>query len=115
MDIRATSDAGTPIVANQPNSPHAKIYQEIAQKILDQLAKGKRCPKAGNGITIKSGSQGAEQDFCAEAGDNEKPDGFGLPLCSANGYLPMRFLQKAGKRTPSFGAASIKVASIRLQ
>ena len=42
MDIRATSDAGTPIVANQPNSPHAKIYQEIAQKILDQLAKGKR-------------------------------------------------------------------------
>ena len=42
MDIRATSDAGTPIVANQPNSPHAKIYQEIAQKILDQLAKAKR-------------------------------------------------------------------------
>ena len=42
MDIRTTSDAGTPIVANQPNSPHAKIYQEIAQKILDQLAKGKR-------------------------------------------------------------------------
>ena len=42
MDIRATSDAGTPIFANQPNSHHAKIYQEIAQKILDQLVKGNR-------------------------------------------------------------------------
>ena len=42
MDIRETSDAGTPVVASQPNSPHAKIYHDIASNVLEQLAKGKR-------------------------------------------------------------------------
>ena len=30
VEIRETSDAGLPIVATQPDSPHAKIYREIA-------------------------------------------------------------------------------------
>ncbi len=42
MEIRETSDAGTPIVASQPDSTHAKIYHAIADKILAQLARGKR-------------------------------------------------------------------------
>ena len=42
MEIRETSDAGTPIVASQPDSAHAKIYHAIADKILVQLARGKR-------------------------------------------------------------------------
>ena len=42
MDIRETSDAGTPIVASQPDSVHAKIYYAIANKILAELARGKR-------------------------------------------------------------------------
>ena len=42
MDIRETSDAGTPVVASQPNGPHAKIYHDIASNVLEQLAKGKR-------------------------------------------------------------------------
>ena len=42
MEIRETSDAGTPIVASQPDSAHAKIYHAIADKILAQLARGKR-------------------------------------------------------------------------
>lgn len=37
MDIRATSDAGTPIVATAPNSPHAKAYLDIAEKITAGL------------------------------------------------------------------------------
>lgn len=41
MDIRQTSDAGTPIVASQPDGAFAQIYHEIAQKILAQLADGK--------------------------------------------------------------------------
>jgi ATP-binding protein involved in chromosome partitioning len=36
--IRATSDAGLPIVATSPGSPEANIYQEIAVKAWERLA-----------------------------------------------------------------------------
>ena len=47
MAIRATSDDGTPIVASQPESPHAAHYQKIAAGLLAQLdvAKPKTAPK----------------------------------------------------------------------
>jgi len=32
IDIRATSDAGQPIVASAPDSPHAQIYRDIAAR-----------------------------------------------------------------------------------
>ena len=34
-DIRATSDAGQPIVLAQPQSPHAAAYRGIAQRVLE--------------------------------------------------------------------------------
>jgi ATP-binding protein involved in chromosome partitioning len=37
MDIRTTSDAGTPVVDSEPNSPHAAIYRAIGQKVREQL------------------------------------------------------------------------------
>jgi ATP-binding protein involved in chromosome partitioning len=37
MDIRATSDAGTPLVESEPNSDHAGIYRTIAAAIKDRL------------------------------------------------------------------------------
>jgi ATP-binding protein involved in chromosome partitioning len=37
MAIRETSDAGLPIVATQPDGPHAKAYRAIAQKVREQL------------------------------------------------------------------------------
>jgi ATP-binding protein involved in chromosome partitioning len=41
MAIRETSDAGRPVVATDPDGPHAKIYREIAARVRDQLgAKG---------------------------------------------------------------------------
>jgi ATP-binding protein involved in chromosome partitioning len=40
MAIRETSDSGLPVVATQPDGPHAKIYREIAAKVRDQLAGG---------------------------------------------------------------------------
>jgi ATP-binding protein involved in chromosome partitioning len=41
MAIRETSDAGRPVVATDPEGPHAIIYREIAAKVRDQLgAKG---------------------------------------------------------------------------
>ncbi|MCE2517789.1 MAG: Mrp/NBP35 family ATP-binding protein [Alphaproteobacteria bacterium] len=49
MDIRAHSDAGTPIVASQPDSPHAKAYQDIAKIVMERLPQEER---AAPSITI---------------------------------------------------------------
>jgi ATP-binding protein involved in chromosome partitioning len=37
MSIRTTSDAGTPVVASEPDGPHAAIYRAIAGKVKDAL------------------------------------------------------------------------------
>ncbi|KIZ47674.1 MULTISPECIES: Mrp/NBP35 family ATP-binding protein [Rhodopseudomonas] len=37
MSIRATSDSGTPVVASEPDGPHAAAYRDIAAKVRDQL------------------------------------------------------------------------------
>ena len=37
MSIRATSDAGTPVVDSEPDGPYAAIYREIGSKVRDQL------------------------------------------------------------------------------
>jgi ATP-binding protein involved in chromosome partitioning len=48
MAIRETSDSGLPIVATQPDSPHAAAYRAIAGRVRDQLGAGgpaKAAPK----------------------------------------------------------------------
>src|SRR6201997_1308036 len=40
MDIRATSDAGRPVVATAPDGPHAKAFRDIAAKVRDALGAG---------------------------------------------------------------------------
>jgi ATP-binding protein involved in chromosome partitioning len=40
MTIREKSDAGLPVVATEPDGPHAKIYRDIAARVRDQLAGG---------------------------------------------------------------------------
>jgi ATP-binding protein involved in chromosome partitioning len=42
MEIRATSDSGQPIVASQPDGPHAKHYLAIAEKVLAGLGAEQR-------------------------------------------------------------------------
>jgi ATP-binding protein involved in chromosome partitioning len=37
MVIRETSDAGAPVVASDPDGPQAKIYRDIAAKVLERL------------------------------------------------------------------------------
>ncbi len=37
MEIRETSDAGTPVAAVRPDGPNARIYREIADKVWGQL------------------------------------------------------------------------------
>ena len=41
MDIRATSDAGKPIVATTPDSLHAQIYRDIAAKVWTEVERAK--------------------------------------------------------------------------
>ena len=40
MAIRETSDAGLPIVASQPDSPHAAAYRAIAENVRNAMAGG---------------------------------------------------------------------------
>jgi ATP-binding protein involved in chromosome partitioning len=40
-EIRETSDAGLPVVATKPDSPHAAIYREIAGRVRAGLERGK--------------------------------------------------------------------------
>jgi ATP-binding protein involved in chromosome partitioning len=42
MAIREKSDAGTPVVATEPDGPHAKIYRDIAAKVLAGIKVGGR-------------------------------------------------------------------------
>ncbi len=40
MAIRATSDEGRPVVATDPDSPHARIYRDIAANVMASLDSG---------------------------------------------------------------------------
>lgn len=44
MAIRETSDAGLPIVATQPDGPHAKVYRAIAEGVRQRLGGGASRP-----------------------------------------------------------------------
>ena len=45
MAIRETSDAGRPVVATDPDGPHAKVYREIAGRVREQLAERARAAR----------------------------------------------------------------------
>ncbi len=49
ITIREKSDAGLPVVATEPDGPHAKIYRDIAANVLAQIkggaASGRTAPK----------------------------------------------------------------------
>ena len=46
MTIREKSDAGLPVVATEPDGPHAKAYCEIAARVRDQLkSAGRAAPR----------------------------------------------------------------------
>ncbi|MCO5056356.1 MAG: Mrp/NBP35 family ATP-binding protein [Rhizobiaceae bacterium] len=38
MEVRETSDAGTPVVATAPDGPQARVYRDIAGKVLAAMA-----------------------------------------------------------------------------
>jgi ATP-binding protein involved in chromosome partitioning len=53
MAIRETSDSGRPVVATDPDGPHAKVYRDIAGRVRDRLA-GKGAGRAAPKIVIEA-------------------------------------------------------------
>ena len=51
MDIRETSDAGRPVVATDPDGPHAQAFRAIAARVREQLGTG---PRAAPKIVIEA-------------------------------------------------------------
>jgi ATP-binding protein involved in chromosome partitioning len=54
MTIREKSDSGMPVVATEPDGPHAKIYREIAAKVLEQIKGGAAAGRITPKIVIEA-------------------------------------------------------------
>jgi ATP-binding protein involved in chromosome partitioning len=54
MTIREKSDAGLPVVATEPDGPHAKIYREIAANVLAQIKGGASAGRVAPKIVIEA-------------------------------------------------------------
>jgi ATP-binding protein involved in chromosome partitioning len=54
MTIREKSDAGLPVVATEPDGPHAKIYRDIAAKVLEQIKGGASAGRVAPKIVIEA-------------------------------------------------------------
>lgn len=54
MTIREKSDAGLPVVATEPDGPHAKIYRDIAAKVLAEIRGGASAGRAAPKIVIEA-------------------------------------------------------------
>jgi ATP-binding protein involved in chromosome partitioning len=54
MTIREKSDSGLPVVATEPDGPHAKIYRDIAAKVLEQIKAGASAGRVAPKIVIEA-------------------------------------------------------------
>ncbi len=54
MTIREKSDSGLPVVATEPDGAHAKIYRDIAAKVLAQIKGGAEAGRAAPKIVIEA-------------------------------------------------------------
>lgn len=54
MTIREKSDAGLPVVATEPDGPHAKIYRDIAARVLEQIKGGPASGRVAPKIVIEA-------------------------------------------------------------
>ncbi len=53
MVIRETSDSGVPVVASDPDGPHARAYRDIAAKVREQLQAQGAVASAGPAIVFE--------------------------------------------------------------
>jgi ATP-binding protein involved in chromosome partitioning len=54
MTIREKSDSGMPVVATESDGPHAKIYREIAARVLEQIKGGADSGRTAPKIVIEA-------------------------------------------------------------
>ena len=54
MTIREKSDSGLPVVATEPDGVHAKIYRDIATRVLEQIKGGAAAGRAAPKIVIEA-------------------------------------------------------------
>jgi ATP-binding protein involved in chromosome partitioning len=54
MTIREKSDSGLPVVATEPDGPHAKIYRDIAAKVWAQIKPGAAGGRSAPKIVIEA-------------------------------------------------------------
>ncbi|HEY4141739.1 MAG TPA: iron-sulfur cluster carrier protein ApbC [Pseudolabrys sp.] len=54
MAIREKSDAGLPVVATDPDSPHTEIYRDIAARVLEQIKGGASSGRTAPKIVIEA-------------------------------------------------------------
>ncbi|HZP70587.1 MAG TPA: iron-sulfur cluster carrier protein ApbC [Pseudolabrys sp.] len=54
MTIREKSDSGLPVVATEPDGPHAQIYRSIASKVFEQIKQGSDAGRAAPRIVIEA-------------------------------------------------------------
>jgi ATP-binding protein involved in chromosome partitioning len=54
MTIREKSDAGLPVVATEPDGVHAKIYRDIAARVLEQIKGGPSSGRTAPKIVIEA-------------------------------------------------------------
>ena len=54
MTIREKSDSGLPVVATEPDGPHAKIYRDIAANVLAQIKGGVTSGRVAPRIVIEA-------------------------------------------------------------
>jgi ATP-binding protein involved in chromosome partitioning len=54
MTIREKSDSGLPVVATEPDGAHAKIYREIAARVLEQIKGGASAGRVAPKIVIEA-------------------------------------------------------------
>ena len=54
MTIREKSDAGLPVVATEPDGPHAKIYRDIAARVLEQIKGGPSSGRVAPKIVVEA-------------------------------------------------------------
>jgi ATP-binding protein involved in chromosome partitioning len=62
-DIRSTSDEGRPIVATQPDSPHAQAYRDIAVKAWNELQATTGAREKPPRLTVSPGQTELEVAF----------------------------------------------------
>jgi ATP-binding protein involved in chromosome partitioning len=54
MTIREKSDLGLPVVATEPDGPHAQVYRAIASKVFEQIKSGAAAGRAAPKIVIEA-------------------------------------------------------------